>query len=458
MDSGVKSNNPSSAYLILASEYDQGLLRSKGKIELLKSSGRQVIIFYIALMPVIDSLNGLIIKSNAQVAVSIGAIYRLSLVFFLLLMSGGSFKRRQIMFLIATVALMLIAVFVHLAIYDIVPIEIGMLADFKSIIQWLYAPIMCVLFYSCVKNGSLRANNALDVFRIMAYAATATLILPYCLGIGYSTYGTSNDSYVGYKAFYYATNGVTFLLICCFSFAVRDFIVSRKIEPFVRIVLCTISIILVGTKSGLVMLAVSTLVCYFIFNSKRKGVLAIKMLRLFIILIGTSIVLYLLFQAQLAPVFDRAVYFLGKSENFLSFVTSGRVDRIPGHFETLQSMPPIATAFGIGQINDTLTRCEMDYFDIFFEFGIVGLSILISFSVYAVKKRHKSELGTTCRAFLIISLFYSFFVGHVFSNALSATCFSLLYLGMQNASPPLMGPPFLITEHLRCEKTSSFFR
>ena len=93
--------------------------------------------------------------------------------------------------------------------------------------------------------------------------------------------------------------------------------------------------------------------------------------------------------------------------------------------------------FGIGisnseQINNTKISkwIEMDFFDLLFGFGLVGIlvtsSLIIYFFILAFKKKNWSIYTLMYGVVLV----YSFFVGHVFFSALSTTLLGLICGGI----------------------------
>ena len=71
----------------------------------------------------------------------------------------------------------------------------------------------------------------------------------------------------------------------------------------------------------------------------------------------------------------------------------------------------------------------MDYFDLYFQYGLIGFITMIFMQYYIFSNIIKIEKKSVFVVFLIVV--YGFVVGHVFTNALSSTIAALTLTYMQ---------------------------
>ena len=400
--------------------------RGRAGIGELRINSTLVFIILFSAMPLVDSLNGMLIRANGSNAIGIGDVYR----FFVLLASFAFFakKIRKGFFVafLSSAAFSLLAISVH----ALIGLGGGAFSEFNLVVQWLFAPILTLSLYTAIRNNVIRANAVISVLNILKWLAPLTILVPYFLNVGYSTYGASDGSFVGYKAFYYANNGISLMLIALFAWTA--YLVFQKKTPsnFFTLLLNGCALALIGTKSSLLMLILS----FFIVIYSLYGDRLLKLLGKGIMVIIVAAVLLFAFSSAiydfLFPILDRWAFFSTKvyGDDILSALTSGRVDLLPVYWEIMLSAKNsfLAIVFGMGDLSRIIKLCEIDYADMFFQFGLIGLLLLLSFIFYVVKKgRSSGRKRSFALSIVIFLLVYALIVGHVFNNAMSSMVFVL---------------------------------
>lgn len=384
-----------------------------------------VIAFLFAVMPLVDSVNGFLIKGGTESLLSIGILYRLLIVVVLGIASIYACSKTTILFISLFIGYMLIAILIH----SLTNLSSGNITtEIRDALQWAYCPMVTLMLVD-MKRGKLVSKNFVEkTIPVMSWIMVATILLPFAAGLGYSTYASS-EGLVGYKAFYYATNGVTLLAIVTFSFSLMRLILTKNKSNIILLILSGACLLLIGTKSSLLMLLVSVAL---VFYAAEKGRVMQTLKRAIPLLIIMVVILVLAIRYNpefFNPIINRTVYFFNTSDSFASFITSGRVDRVPLIFDRMTSNDSIIPIlFGIGSYSSLFNWCEMDFLDIFFEFGVLGLAMLLAFSIWSIKVILKNGVSY----FSLISLFiliYAAVVGHVFTNSMSSMVFSLCILG-----------------------------
>lgn len=378
-----------------------------------KQDSNTLYLFFLVL-PLMDSLNGCLNKGGNWGFLSLGIVYRMALILYcLLFLLRSGIQKRTILVLSACACLIILP---HL--FDFLD------ENFLSLTVKTVLPILCIeVFISKCSSGDISEKWFETLLNAWCVLFPLTIIVPYLFGFGFQTYGSGS---VGYKGFYYAQNDLCFVLSLLFFFSCGRIVKKISFSNVIKLISLAFCIILLGMKSGYLLLAVS--IFYWLlkgdFSSKSKAVLIGAIMLLGLLFFGLS-------ADSINSVFERWIYFWKKSENFLMFLSSGRIGRIPQVAFSLANsdISPFWILFGSGTVYSDFVYpfglIEMDPFDLFFQYGLIGITF---FSVY-----YGSFL--TCRLpknkkyyrfALVMSLIMSLLAGHVLNSALSSMVFAVL--------------------------------
>lgn len=403
-----------------------GAVKSSGVGDL-KLDANTVLIALFSIMPLVDSLNGFLLRGGYSAMLSAGDLYRIGVILVMLTYCLHGIRRGYMLALVSAAAYGLIATLFHAVL--IRPGEASVLGEINALVQLLLSPLLIFSLLMAVDNGIVKRETFDKILDNLQWIAPLTILAPYVMGLGYSTYSAAEGDLIGYKAFYYATNGISFMLIALFARAVYGLLSVRSMRGFVVVLFNGAALALIGTKSTLFMLLFAFFIAiYCIYGRKILRMLAA------IALLGVVIATIWFFAADsilsfLSPVLGRWDYFSTSvyRGDIIAALTSGRVDQVIVHWKELSlNHSGISILVGMGDMSDTIRICEMDFFDVFFQFGLIGLLALLSFLYFAMTNARKfcgrRGFGTCMLVFFLV---YAFVVGHVFNNALSSMVFSL---------------------------------
>lgn len=409
-----------------------------GNTDGLKKKNTMVRIFYLLLiiMPIIDFLNGL--SEYFGIPQVVGQLYRIFFIFFLLLSiltySEGIDRWLMIVYFVSSFLFLLIllqTLFYQTSINHL-------FGDVSVILKFLLSIYIIEFtrrFWEFVDIGLFKkviSNYAL-IFPIL-------MIVPYFMGVGNITYHNTGG---GFKSFFTATNDITVVFLVLNIYTGYEFFNSiirrdKVLKNGVKYLLNITSLILIGTKTGLVcgfLLFFYFWLKYVLFNFKvsifsRIKILFFSALTVLIFLLGFK-------EFFLAPILDsyeRFQYFYTLYEDDLvQFITSSRSVFFDEALNNLlnESLYWVRILFGSGftyrmenwGIGDTI---EMDMFDTFFSLGLLGLLIPLiyyfRFFLFSVREVNKDVFALT----FIIVVLYSFFAGHVLYSALCSTLLGII--------------------------------
>lgn len=400
------------------------------------------------IFPLVDIFNGVFITYGHEIP--LGIAYRLLFICFILysvLLQG--IKRSGIFFLLLISLVTLILVCIIQSFF----FSTGIAALIKEL-SYIIRFSLCLLipFFAKQYQEQFSVKKIAWLTIILDIFLVGGLVIPYLLGIGNSTY----DETTGFKGFYFATNDIAYAFLTLL-FLIGWFLIRReKLFPSIVFVLLYLSnmycLLILGTKSGLLagVLYSLYLVFYFISHYQSRTLYEQFFLFEFLLLMSSLLVLkgkeFLL--KYLSSVIARFAYFKTLyQDDWLRLFLSSRNVYLKDAGEQFLQTPnnQIIFWFGSGFENrwEWYGRkgglIEMDFFDMFFSYGMIGFVVLVlvvSYFWISICRKDRSKFGLFLLLFTII---YSFLVGHVFFSALSATVFGFMVMFIQEIKKEQLG-------------------
>lgn len=281
------------------------------------------------------------------------------------------------------------------------------------------------------KNKLISKNIIGNIFLGMSIIVPLTLIIPYIFNWGTNVYSNGG----GYKGFYYANNDLSIVLITLFIYCLHNMIFNKK-KIFILLTLMTlISNIMIGSKTNLVM-PIPIIIFYVAFAIKNNAInlnkkkVSIFIFILFLVLITCSFV----FEDILRKTIDRQIHFMNDLD-LTSYLFSNRNYYLSVAWEKFIDSKNIIYnfIFGAGFYTRSLEwgrglLIEMDFFDTFFSYGILGTSFIYGYLINIFYKGCKNYyFGQVLYIVSFLAIFlFSFSAGHVLYSAFSGTIFALV--------------------------------
>lgn len=368
-----------------------------------------------SLLPLADTLNGFVIQ-ELHSSLSVGQLYRFLLIA-VILMQVFSYKKVSkkdfvplLMIACSIILLCLIHLFLGRNLSD----------ELSNGLQWLLFPIFVFGFSILDIHGQLYEEDREKILEIWQWFFPLTILVPKLLGGGYYTYGGN----IGYKGFYYANNGVSFALSILVIYSLYRFCSELSIRDGIKFALCAWSCITIGTKSALIAIAVA--VVFLLFDKLNW-----KHFKRLLVIAVVFIAAYFLFQSfieeKINAVIERYNYFnrMVFNNDFVATITSGRTGKADELWAQMQDGRWGCYLFGLGNTNYV---AEMDFLDLFFQFGIFGVLAFVIYAVFLKKDIFKS-VGIYKRL-IVVSVIYAIIVGHVFNNSMSTMVLVLIFVSI----------------------------
>lgn len=348
---------------------------------------------------------------------------------------------RGLFFLIATIYLIknkkykeVLFVYIPMIIYVLMYLfyyKYSLFNAFTLAFKFFYLPI-CMLFFYNYKD---KIDNKYLVYTLIFYLLIYYISLIFNIGSDIYERGVKKE---GFKGLYNSINELSTIIIILLGISLNY--LNNKKKYVISIILLVLSIFLSMTLGTKVILGgIIILILYFMykpfkeyFNSKNvKGkvfiTLSIVVVAFFSAFLITNTTTYKNAEVQ-------KKYF--KVKNVFSFnyvnkvIFNNRFSFVPKNHKIYASSNIINKIFGI---NENIVRkdVEIDLFDVFYKYGLIGFMLIIIYILYIL---YKSKLKAFYKFLFILLLLISEASGHVLLCPAVSLYFGIIvYYGKRKA-------------------------
>lgn len=387
---------------------------------------RFYVLFSIFITPILDIANGLIGEdSSIGIFVRAGIVLANIFIIFLIgLQSNNKVIRRESIICYACILYLGCLIFFQAALTHGRSISTDVSFIFKVL---LYLTETTVL-YICIKRGIITFKDFESFWKYSFW------LIPIVLIIAQLT-GTALDG-VGNKGYFSSVNALTAVLLVQVILTMH-FALSKKIS-IIPLVLNLIMILLVGTKTPYIFLALALVVILFFDSKNRKKILLAILLGIILIVILAFTIL----ESEFSNIFDWHIYFIdnvNSNKTLWNYLLSGRDILLQAALESFHGFNSIIVMiFGVGPYSvfsnvgeqlglSSMRGIEMDVFELLFSCGVFITVVVYRFFFKALR----SPVGSRqTRLYLNLAIIilgcYSILGGHVITEALAGTYCAIL--------------------------------
>ncbi|WP_350342408.1 WecB/TagA/CpsF family glycosyltransferase [Proteinivorax tanatarense] len=355
---------------------------------------------------IIDSINGILIRNYPNI-ISISQIYK-SVLLAIMIASLYFYGEKKIKYIgISFIFLLIGNYYLHGEISASYVIQLS---------KFYFIPISFLYFKKALENTPSYITKYLRCIKFNYFI----LLLNLTIGItgisGYSQYVNS----IGTRGFFYAGNEVSLLFVVFSTFLLYQTWKANKLFFSVSYIIVLFFAIYLSTKVALI----STLFILIIFPliekdfiKKMKPERAIGFILFFIA--NIFIAYYLLGNVG---IFNRWTYsYAFHDGSIMATLLSGRNNMLVANMSLIQEGSVLNLLFGY--THDFIT-VEMDFFDVFLNYGVAGLALVIIFwlQVYKIIIKNNNRLLLFITT-LIIGI--AFAAGHTLGSGMAG-----LWIGM----------------------------
>lgn len=392
------------------------------KINFRVLSNKSIIYWLLLLFVPIEAINGILTNYGNVTINYIGYTYRAIIILYYF----SKFRKKKYFGFFMLLTLGLFGIVCN----SLVQSNTNFTYDLLLFIRILYCVTICIGVSDDVETNKLSSNDIYDIFDKSAYLLLIIYLISIILGSGFISYNGES----GYKAFFNSINSLTCVCVVLSGFQIYQFFLTNRRKHLVLYILISLCIFLLGSKSGIVFWIIY-LIYTLCVNLSIKGLKKI-FLSTVVILIG-GVILSNYFADEMQAIVARFLYFQGASSSNVEFMLSGRSTLLTYGYEVFNEKLKLWNViigkgaynmqYLIGNISHWgyLKNVEMDFFDLFFFYGISGIALTYGLVFVLYKKNCNTKWNDGRKILLIICLLFSFLGGHIFMDSFGSTVLSL---------------------------------
>ena len=329
--------------------------------------------------------------------------------------------------------------------------------EITYIFKYSYFLILFITFINFIDHYHLDRKKILNVFVINLLIYSVLIIMPFITGTGFNSYN-NNEGY-GIVGWFYSANEISAILTIVYPFLFLYLNSKFDLKNCMLILLSILAIIVIGTKApyyGMLVTNVIMLVYFLIYYLRKKE----KLKQL--IFIGIILICSLIAKAYTpaninleqrvecledyknGTITEDGELSCEVAENQQIVMLSGREVLFGYSLDIYKNSSTIDKLFGFGfsdrEVIDSkwITKMvEMDLFDIFFRFGIIGFiiymipvfTIICKIALNFIKNINKLYFEQFIYSYSTsLGIAFGFFIGHVFGSPSSG--FYLVFISI----------------------------
>lgn len=389
--------------------------------------------------PIIDFVTGVMLHIF-DVSLTLGLVLRILFLFFIFYVTTFIYNKKNNLLYYGIFGIYLLLFILGLALFKDNP---NYFREIQNTVRMFYFPLLLLSLFSIRKE--LKITSLSLVITLCLYLIL--IFIPLALGVGFESYAITKEGTLG---FYNSANEISAIIAILTPVLFIIFYESKNVifKLFITFIYFVV-ILSVGTKTPLLALIISLCVVfvyilYKAFKDKKYHVVTtftaiIVALSLVVIIVAPRTSFYKNIEVHLDYLKVDNIFDIFKEERLVDhFIFSQRLTFLHNKDRLYDNANPYQKLFGIGYYKDNgkeLKSIEMDYFDVYYNQGIVGFIIFFVPYIYvliSVLQERNSfsfrQLMLYLSLFLVIVL--SLFTGHIITapSVSLIVCFLLLSL------------------------------
>ena len=366
-----------------------------------------IIAIFILLSPIIDLLTGLCLHLF-EIHFTIGIILRVLFLLFICYATIFVYKKKLLLPYLA------IGLYGILYIVGIIMYKngVGIITEFQGLVKVFYFPVLFLSLYSIRDEINI---SKMTLFTTL-FLYLICIFVPILLGIGYDTYEITKAGTLG---FYNSANEISGIISILTPIMFIILFSSKSIIPkFLLGIMYLVVILMMGTKTPLLTLGITIVAIilylwkdYLIKKQYKKIITSV-----IILLIGISALIVIIPKTNFYKNIETHLNYLKldnvgevfEDEELVDhFVFSQRLTFLDRKANLYHKANTYQKLFGIGYLksNGKPTKMiEMDYFDIFYNHGVIGFLLFFIITIYVLWKVLKKEKTLNFDSYMLIIL------------------------------------------------------
>ena len=419
---------------------------------------KKLLYIFILLQPFVDLFTALMTRFEIGV-ISLGVVIRgvfiLGMLIYLFFFCKSKYRKKSIKYILV----LGIFYFFYLITKSEILTNFGFLFnEITYIFKYSYFILLFIIFINYIDEYKVNRKELIKLFTINLISYSLLIITPFLTGTGFNSY--SNNEGYGITGWFYSANEISAIFTMIYPFLFVYLSDKFNLKNCLFIIISILAIVIIGTKApyyGMLLVNLFMLI-YFLVNYLKKKTKLKQLIFVAIILIFSILALgYTPANINL----EQRVECLEDYQNGTSsdhetdlkcevaedqqiVILSGREVLFGYNLDIYKNSNIVDKFFGIGFSDREVLNSkwatkmvEMDLFDVFFRFGIIGFIIYmipvftIIFVVAAnfIKNLKKLDLEKIIYSYsTAIGIAFGFFIGHVFGAP--SACFYLAFIAI----------------------------
>ena len=387
--------------------------------------------------PIIDFVTGVMLHIF-DVSLTLGLVLRMLFLLFIFYVTTFIYNKKNNLLYYGIFVIYLLLFILGLALFKDNP---NYFREIQNTVRMFYFPLLLLSLFSIRKE--LKITSLSLVITLCLYLIL--IFIPLALGVGFESYAITKEGTLG---FYNSANEISAIIAILTPILFIIFYESKNVifKLFITFIYFVV-ILSVGTKTPLLALIISLCVVfiyilYKAFKDKKYHVVTtftaiVVALAIVVIVIAPRTSFYKNIEVHLDYLKVDNIFDIFKEERLVDhFIFSQRLTFLHNKDRLYDNANPYQKLFGIGYYKDNgkeLKSIEMDYFDVYYNQGIVGFIIFFAPYIYVLisvigerKMFSFRQLMMYLSLFLVIIL--SLFTGHIITapSVSLIVCFLLL--------------------------------
>lgn len=423
---------------------------------------KKLLYIFILLQPFIDLFTALMTRFEIgiiSVGVVIRGIFILGMITYLFFFCKSKYRKKSMKYIL------LLGIFY--LIYLITKNEVltnfeFLFNEITYIFKYSYFILLFIIFINYIDEFKVDRKELIKIFAINLISYASLIIIPFLTGTGFNSYN-NNEGY-GITGWFYSANEISAIFTMIYPFLFIYLSDKVNLKNCLFIIISILAIVIMGTKApyyGMLLVNIFMLIYFFINYIKNKTKLKQLMFVGIIFIFSILALGYTPANINL----EQRVECLEDYQNGTStehktdlkcevaedqqiVMLSGREVLFGYSLDIYKNGSIVDKFFGIGFSDREVLNSkwatkmvEMDLFDIFFRFGIIGFiiymipvfTIIFMIATNFIKNIKKIDIEKIIYSYsTAIGIAFGFFIGHVFGAP--SACFYLAFIAIYTIS------------------------
>lgn len=401
-----------------------------------------IISILLLISPFLDLLTGICVH-YFEWKFTIGIIVRILTLVWVIITTLFIYKKKKLLIPYFIIGLYFIFYIVGIILFKE---NNNLFSEIQGLLKTFYFPLLLISLYAIreeIRISKLTLFTTLFFYLILIF-------VPYVFHVGYKTYEITKVGTLGFFNSANEVGGIISILTPILFYVISTS--KKRIPQIIFGIMYLVVVLMVGSKTPLLSLGITTgfTMTYLWLHWFREKAYKKSFLSLGIVLLGISSLLLVLPRTNFYKNIKTHLEFLeidsmkelfSKEEYIDHFIFSQRLTFLKDKHSLYKESSTYQKIFGIGYLkNGEMTKqIEMDYFDIFYNHGIIGFILFFSIMIYIMyqilkEKQEKDYERSMMELSTILILVLALFTGHIITAPAVSIIGIVIILSLQKYS------------------------